>query len=103
MAQSESDMMSWIEALNKAVAAALTDLKSSGSTAKELIQRIYEEPSNAFCADCNAPGRRIYLRIPMHLPLLTTMINALDKLSYQRKLFYQLTAKLEILNLSLLC
>ncbi|KAL5269003.1 hypothetical protein ACHWQZ_G002735 [Mnemiopsis leidyi] len=55
MAQTESEMMSWIEALNKAVAAALTDLKSSGSTAKELIQRIYEEPSNAFCADCNAP------------------------------------------------
>ncbi|XP_063684519.1 arf-GAP with Rho-GAP domain, ANK repeat and PH domain-containing protein 1-like isoform X2 [Bolinopsis microptera] len=55
MAQTESEMMSWIESLNKAVAAALTDLKSSGSTAKELIQRIYEEPSNAFCADCNSP------------------------------------------------
>ena len=50
-------MNSWIESLNKAVAAALTDLKSGGSSAKELIQRIYEEPSNAFCADCNANGR----------------------------------------------
>ena len=49
-------MMSWIESLTAAVAAALTDFKSSGSTAKELIQRIHEEPSNAFCADCNAPG-----------------------------------------------
>ena len=56
LAQNETEMMSWIEALTKAVGAALTDLKSSGSTAKELIQRIYEEPSNAFCADCNSPG-----------------------------------------------
>ena len=63
MAQTESEMMAWIEALNKAVAAALTDLKSSGSTAKELIQRIYEEPSNAYCADCNAPGKTWQLQI----------------------------------------
>ena len=63
MAQTESEMMAWIEALNKAVAAALTDLKSSGSTAKELIQRIYEEPSNAYCADCNAPGNEHEIRL----------------------------------------
>eukprot|EP00116_Pleurobrachia_bachei_P000137 sb/3460399/ len=55
IAETEIEMMEWIEALNKAVADALTDLKSSASSAKELIQRIYEEPSNAFCADCRDP------------------------------------------------